>query len=57
MRVFVPVKPSGEWYVYGCAPSAEAARNIAEACAGCIPWENCEAQGWRIIPANLTEAK
>jgi len=53
MRVYVPVKPSGAWYVYGTAPTAAGARSTAEANAGCIPWSECERIGWRVIPADL----
>jgi hypothetical protein len=54
MTAYMPVRPNGSWWIAGCGDSPPEAFGAVSALEGCIPWEECEQLGWKIIAVKIT---
>lgn len=54
ITAYMPVQPSGEWWVAGCGASPQEAFGSVLAREGCIPWAECEAMGWKVVAVKIT---
>lgn len=53
MTAYMPIRPSGTWWVGGCGESPQQAFSAVEAYEGCISWAECEAMGWKVVAVKI----
>lgn len=51
--VFLPIDPTGKWWVEGVGETVQSAFTNVEVREGFISWKACEALGWKVAAARV----